>query len=30
LQLHPDKTRIVNFGKYEVVNAGKQNRKASG
>lgn len=29
LQLHPDKTRIVSFGKYEVVNAEKQNRKAS-
>lgn len=29
LELHPDKTRIVSFGKYEVVNAGKQNRKAS-
>jgi group II intron reverse transcriptase/maturase len=26
LQLHPDKTRILSFGGYEVVNAKKQNR----
>jgi group II intron reverse transcriptase/maturase len=27
LVLHPDKTRVMSFGKYESVNAGKQGRK---
>jgi hypothetical protein len=26
LQLHPDKTRVISFGGYEVVNAKKQKR----
>jgi group II intron reverse transcriptase/maturase len=29
LILHPDKTRVMSFGKYESVNAGKQGRKAN-
>jgi RNA-directed DNA polymerase len=29
LQLHPDKTRVISFGKYEGVNARKQERKAN-
>jgi RNA-directed DNA polymerase len=29
LQLHPDKTRVMSFGKYEGVNAAKQERKAN-
>jgi RNA-directed DNA polymerase len=29
LQLHPDKTRVMSFGKYEGVNAKKQERKAN-
>jgi RNA-directed DNA polymerase len=29
LQLHPDKTRVISFGRYEGVNAQKQDRKAN-
>ena len=29
LELHPDKTRRLSFGRYEKENAGKQNRKAN-
>jgi RNA-directed DNA polymerase len=29
LQLHPEKTRVISFGKYEGVNAGNQKRKAN-
>lgn len=29
LQLHPDKTRVISFGRYEQQNAQKQDRKAN-
>jgi group II intron reverse transcriptase/maturase len=29
LQLHPDKTRVMSFGRYEGINAEKQDRKAN-
>jgi group II intron reverse transcriptase/maturase len=29
LQLHPDKTRVISFGRFEPENARKQNRKAN-
>ena len=29
LELHPDKTRVMSFGKYEGINADKQDRKAN-
>jgi len=29
LQLHPDKTRVISFGRFETENARKQNRKAN-
>lgn len=29
LDLHPDKTRVISFGKYEQQNADKQNRRAN-
>lgn len=29
LQLHPDKTRVISFGRYEGVNATKQERRAN-
>lgn len=29
LELHPDKTRVISFGKYEQQNADKQNRRAN-
>jgi len=29
LELHPEKTRVISFGRFERTNAGRQNRKAN-